>query len=360
MNLPPAPRAPRNQADGLPPAPQLPSDAPAGARSDDDPRRPAFTEWVVANRAGHQISRLIFIFRAPGCGHARRPEGGCTMCGFSALTGHPAAITGDDLVAQLENWLDRTTLPDDLGEIDLYNSGSFFADDEMPPPARDRVLRRLAGLGSSRLRILVESRPEFITPDRVRPATRLFRPGQLEVGIGLETIDDRLREQVIRKGFGHSEFARAVAVLADAGAGLLVNVLLKPPGVADDRTAIAEAVATASYVFDTSRRRQIPARVALQPVFVAPGTWLAAELAAGRYRPPTLPTVAAAAAAIRRLGPVTVGLSDEGPAPHLAPAGCQRCDQPLRAALRRFNATDDPAPLATFTCPCQDGPVAPR
>ena len=65
-----------------------------------DPRKPAWVERVPTRVAGKPSTRLIFIFRAPGCAYARRPGGGCTNCGFGPMTFEDIPWTPADLMAQ--------------------------------------------------------------------------------------------------------------------------------------------------------------------------------------------------------------------------------------------------------------------
>jgi len=295
--------------------------------------------------------RLIFIFRAPGCAYARRPEGGCTNCGFTSMTFQSDSWSPADLIAQADSVFGAPAAFEGIGEVDLYNSGSFYADAEMPPEVRSHLLGMLGRAGIPR--ILVESRPEFITAERIAESRRLLPNSFLEVGIGLESSDEVIREQFIRKGFGLPECERAVKVLAAGGAGLLVNVLLKPLGVADDTAAVADAVNTGKYIFRLAKRLALPVRVALQPVFVAPGTPLEREFFEGRYLPPSLWAVVETVIRMSRSGEVVVGLSDEGLGPKRTPAGCGACDLRIRDALREFNRTGSTGPLQSLSCDCR-------
>lgn len=318
-----------------------------------DPRKPAWIERVPARVSGKPTTRLIFIFRAPGCAYARRPEGGCTMCGFGSMTFGAESWSPADLIAQVESVFAAPGVLDGIGEVDLYNSGSFFADGEMPPDVRTHVLGILGKAPIAR--VLVESRPEFITPERIADSRRLLPNALLEVGIGLESSNDTIREKFINKGFGLPEFERAAGVLASCGAGLLVNVLLKPIGIFDDAAAVADSVNTGRYIFDLAKRLDLPARVALQPTFIAPGTPLEQEFIAGRYGPVSLWAVVETVLALAPFGETVVGLSDEGLEPKRVPGGCGRCDQAIRDALREFNRSGETATLRAISCPCRPG-----
>ncbi|MBF0502336.1 MAG: hypothetical protein HQM09_19505 [Candidatus Riflebacteria bacterium] len=237
-----------------------------------------------------------------------------------------------------------------IGEVDLYNSGSFFADEEMPPEVRTHVFKCLGSFPLSR--VLVESRPEFITSERVEEARRLLGNIPLEVGIGLESADDDIRERFIRKGFDRSAFESASAVLSETGAGMVVNILLKPLGL-EESAAVDDAVSTGRYVFELAGRLGLSTRVALQPVFVAPGTPLETEFLAGRYLPPNLWSVVEVVRRLHCMGETVVGLSEEGLEPKRSPAGCGKCDGIIRQALRDYNRTKNINIFDSLNCSCR-------
>jgi radical SAM enzyme (TIGR01210 family) len=230
-------------------------------------------------------------------------------------------------------------------EVDLYNSGSFLADDEVPPAARDAILARIAAVPSVR-HVLVEARPEHVTADKVEALVRALPGRSIAVGIGLETADDAIRA-AMRKGFTAADFARAARVLADAGVGLLAYVFLKPPGLTEDE-ARRDASATLAWLVDRHPRGSL--HVALQPAFVARGTDLECEFLAGRYTPPSLWTVARVVAEAPEGLALHVALWDEGLSDGRVAAGCDACTPRLRAALEAYNATGDRSALAGLAC----------
>ena len=317
---------------------------------------PAGTELSRAWIRGRPGTRLMVILRAPGCQYALK-TGGCTNCGFLHLTTRGAPVSSEDLVAQMDAAL--ATHADHLEGVhgvDLYCSGSFFCDDEIPASARKRLL----GMAVSRLpalrRVMVESRPEYIDADRLEQARAALAPVRLEVGVGLETVDNAVRLHRIKKGFSLHGFEKAAARVAEAGATLVVHLLLKPMGCTSDREAFDDVLDSARYLLDLRRRLNLPLRVALEPTFVPDGTPLYDAWRDGRYAPPSLWTAARAATAMSRLGlAVHVGLCDEGlPTDGRVPGGCPRCTEPLTRALQRFNGDQQPAPLDAQSCPCAE------
>jgi len=84
--------------------------------------------------------------------------------------------------------------------ITVFNGGSFF---ELPlavvemlkPLARGRVLD-------------IETRPEFLSISSVSTILRILEPSRLVVRVGLEVFDERIRNEVLRKGIPQSEIHR--------------------------------------------------------------------------------------------------------------------------------------------------------
>ena len=312
--------------------------------------KPAWVERASAWLGGQATTRLIFIFRAIGCAYARRREGGCTMCGFQTMTTGGVPVAAGDLIAQFETVFADPKALEGVAEVDLYNSGSFLSDPEIAPEVRAHVLGRLGKTAVRR--VLIESRPEFIRSENLAAARASLGEKELEVGIGLESADDRVREVLVRKGFGRADFERAVGLLAGAKARLLVYLIVKPQGLSEAE-AVEDAVASARYVFGVAARHGVPARAALQPVFVAPGTALEQEFLAGRYRPPSLWSVVEVVRRAHPFGELLVGLSDEGLEPHMVPSGCEKCTGALRAALAAYNRSRDLAVFAGLDCACR-------
>ena len=321
-------------------------------------RDPAGVELNPVSVDGVSGLRLMVILRAPGCIFALR-TGGCTNCGFwHHLTTGGEPVAAEDLVTQLQVALEQHR--DQLSkviELDLFCSGSLLADQEVPPAARVGLLSLCASLPALR-RVVVESRPEYISAAAVEPLVSALGPSgaRLEVAIGLETADDELRRERIRKGFTLAQFEQAAGVLAGLDVALGVYLLLKPMGTGEEE-AVRDVLASGRYLAALARRRCLDLRVALEPTFVPEGTPLHRELVAGRYRPPSLWSVVLVTRALAGMGlRVHVGLSSEGLPGDSVPAGCPECTDRLRGGLAVFNQTQR-AEALELTCACMDVPV---
>jgi radical SAM enzyme (TIGR01210 family) len=307
-------------------------------------------EWGSSRVDGERARRLMLILSAPGCEYARN-DGGCTNCSFPRLHGTGAPVTKDDLLAQLEAALATAPRGEAPLRVDLFNSGSFFNPGEIPEEAQRGMLARLAAVSNLK-RVLVESRPSYVTAARVKEAADAVGSGRLEIGIGLESASEEIRERRIRKGFTWEEFARAAEEMRDGGARLMVYVLLKPMDTTEAE-AIDDSISTIGRIFELSSGLSLPARVALEPCFVGPGTVLEAAFREGRYRPPWLWSVIEVLRRTAGSGEIQVGLSDEGLAPEEVAHNCGLCSARIREALARFNDTGDLAPLLAEDCPCR-------
>ncbi len=329
----------------------------------DEHLHPASAETGPAWVKGRPSRRLLVVLRAPGCSYALR-TGGCTVCGFTAhLSTRGEAVSAAELRAQLHAAIEAHAAErSQIEHLDLYCSGSFFNDEEIPAPARALLLELAARELPALRTLLVDTRPEFVTGGALAAAraalAREGAPIALEVAIGLESADDEVRNRLIRKGFSFASFVRAAEALAGAGASLAVYLLLKPPGL-DDEAAIADVVASGRALRALSDRLGLRVRAALEPTLVVEGTPLHDEHRAGRYRSPSLWAAVRAALGLAELGlPVHVGLSDEGLPVADRPRGCPACERALREALAAFNRSQDPAPLRALDCACQREPAA--
>jgi radical SAM enzyme (TIGR01210 family) len=111
-------------------------------------------------------------------------------------------------------------------QIKLYNAGSFFDPDAIPPEDDEAIARLVSGVD----RVIVESHPAFLAGVHGDRCLR-FRdmlPGTLEVAMGLETAHPGVLAR-LNKGMTPDSFHRAAEFLAQNGIALRVFILLRPP-----------------------------------------------------------------------------------------------------------------------------------
>lgn len=317
--------------------------------------RPAFHRISPVNINGAPAKRLMIVLRTRGCEYAAKNHGGCTVCGFAnhALPD----ITDADILAQLAWALEEVSLAG-VDEIDLLTLGSFLNENEISGRARADLLGMIAQLDGIR-RVSFESRSEYVSVAKLEECQRILGGRIVEFGIGLESADDRVRNHVIRKGLSRDSFERVAAALAQAGLDLLVYLLIKPPHLSEDE-AISDAAASVDYVSRVAARHDLRARMALEPVFVAPNTELERIFLRGEYRLVNLWSVVEVILRTHRMGNLFVGLSDEDLSRNRTAGSCPRCQERLIDEIERFNHTLDVSRLRELDCQCRAAYLADR
>lgn len=289
----------------------------------------------------------MVVLRTRGCEFAKR-TGGCTVCGF--LNHADDEVDDDAIVAQLESSLTELELTG-VEELDLLTLGSFLNDNEVSPTLRQRLLERVARELRLR-RVSFESRAEYVHLDELQRCKSLLGDRHVELGIGLESADDRVRNELVRKALSRRAFLDVIDLVARAGLDLLVYLLVKPPGL-DERAAIDDAVASAEYVFRAARERGVRARVAFEPIFICENTELETLYTASKYRLVNLWSVVEVIRRSHGQGEVFIGLSDEDLSQRRLPQSCELCRDDIVAAVERYNATQSLDVFADLDCECR-------
>jgi radical SAM enzyme (TIGR01210 family) len=276
------------------------------------------------------------------------------MCDYLAHAVPPERLRlrGEHLLQQLDDALASPLARPPVDQIDLLTLGSFFHPREVDAEARRMLLGRVARQPGVR-RVLVESRAAYITAAALRDARECLTPRQqLEVGLGVESANEAVRNGILNKGLGWDEVERVVRTCAAAEVGFLAYLLVKPHGLSEAE-ALADAVVSARQVAALCRAAGAAFRIAFEPVFVTRNTVLNDFYQRGEYRCCSLWTVVEVLRRCHGLGTLFVGLSDEGLAGGRVPRNCPACDSRVRDALEQFNAEQDPAVFEDLDCGCR-------
>jgi archaeosine synthase beta-subunit len=296
-------------------------------------------QWVEAEAIGSErVRAFVLILRTRGCYWA--DVKGCSMCGYSKDTLGRSA-TPEELTEQLERALARYA---DEPVVKIYTSGSFLDDREVDPASRSAMVSAFSGRAR---RLLFETLPEFVEPDRIGPLREAFA-GELEVALGLESTDPTVLGRFVNKGSSPSEYLAAADRLASLGVRRKAYLLLKPPylteseAVADVERSIREAAAH----FDA---------MSVNPVHIQNGTVVEWLYHRGRYRPPWLWSLVD----VLRTGATTRGASRLVSFPTAGglargPHNCGTCDARVLAAIEEASLSQDFAPLDELDCACRN------
>ena len=178
-----------------------------------DPRIPYASLWEEEIGASGDLVPTATLFLTN-----RECPYRCLMCDLWKNT-LDSRVPAGAIPAQIAWALER--LPT-ARQIKLYNAGSFFDDQAIPPEDDAEIARLVAGFE----RVIVECHPSLVG-DRCLHFARRLR-GKLEVALGLETAHAPTLER-LNKRFTVADFRRSAALLRDNDIDLRVFLLLRPP-----------------------------------------------------------------------------------------------------------------------------------
>ncbi|MHC1566809.1 MAG: archaeosine biosynthesis radical SAM protein RaSEA [Candidatus Syntropharchaeia archaeon] len=276
------------------------------------------------------IKSVTIILRTVGCAWRK-----CLMCGYH--TDCAPGMGHAEIMHQFR--LAKKKFPDEEFIVKIYTSGSFFDEREISIETREEIMKQL-GADKRVKKLIVESRPEFLTPEKIERGVELLQ--SFEVGIGLETSNDVIRERCIKKGFNFLDFLHASEMVRKCGAEVRVYLLLKPPFLSE-KEAVEDII---NSVRDVSPYADI---VSINPCNVQDGTFLKGMWRLGDYRPPWLWSVVEV---LRKTEGVVIS-DPVGAGSKRGPHNCGRCDREVARAIREFSISQERKVLESLDCECR-------
>ncbi|MFJ2478179.1 radical SAM protein [Streptomyces sp. NPDC087659] len=292
---------------------------------------------------GRLVGRKKVILMSGGCSVPT-----CTMCPFTNENnyGLEGAASRDGLLDQVRATLTRTDAEPAYEVLSLYNDGSFFAPKEVPRDVQVEIARLVAAAGVGRL--VVESLPQFVTERVLAPFVEALGEVRLEIGIGLQSADELVRETLVNTRISQVSFERALKAMCGLGVDPKIYLMVKPPFLTDGE-AVTDVVQSVDYLTGLG-----VAGMTLCPTRVSRNT-VAWELwQAGLYTAPNLWTVVEAIRRVHerlavRVACVNLRGSDFE---SVFPDACEACADKVVDALMRFGETGNPSDLPE-DCTCR-------
>ncbi len=285
---------------------------------------------------------LFLVLYTRACRWAR-----CLGCNLSAAESQ-FEVPFNDMMKQVDQVFDFLLSPEqkeNLKKIILSNNGSVLDEVTFSTTALLYFVAKM-NMNCPHISVLtLETRPEYVDMAELEVLHRALQEGKtptnLELAIGFEAFDDKIRNDHFRKGLNINTFESMVKKIARYGFKLKCYFMLKPvPGLSEEK-AIEDIIKGIDYLDSISQQYSIEINMHLNPTFVAQGTVLETEFRKGNYQPPKLESVqqAALAAEEKRIS-LYLGLNDEGLA---VPGGSfkREGDEELLEKLHQFNRTGD-------------------
>jgi len=253
------------------------------------------------------------------------------------------------IMKQVSSVLDDELTDDEkasIREVFLSNNGSIFDRRSMPAAALLYACSMLVHNLPKLNRIVFETRAEFVDPSILSLLRETLdacgRRIEIEIAIGVEIFDERLRNKAYHKGLSNSNLEKAVTSIVEAGVHLRCYFMYRPLPEMTPETAAADIRLAADFLdkfVDSAGGSQITMH--LNPTYVAVGTDLERSFSDGKYRPVQLTEVENLLATMAGHGiDIYVGLNDEGLA---VPGGSFLTpgSEEVIGRLKRFNRTRD-------------------
>ena len=271
-----------------------------------DTTRPLF-HWYVDCAQGKE---LIFALYTRPCRY-----GHCSFCALPSMSIGGEVVSAKDIERQIDYVLSQHT-PEELDEVakvSVYTASSSL--DQECLPTRSLLYLALRVCDLPRLELLsLETRAEYVEDWELKALRAVFADRvTIEVGIGYETHDPVLRNDVLGKGLEVEELHALMQLLAENEARLKAYLMLKPHHSLTEEQGVVEAVDGLAELAGLGERYGVTVSVHLNPTYIAEGCRLTDELVEHGYEPPELSSVIEVVLDAKRRGlAIYVGLDDEG------------------------------------------------
>lgn len=304
-------------------------------------------------RVGHlnnqPVRRIVIYLRSTGCEWVKK-TGGCTMCGFYGVTAHGGKIPEDAYISQFNHILNKIDL-NDYPIVCIYNDGNMLNENELPITALEKIFRMINKYNKVK-KVVIESRIEYATDDRVQRILRNMDGKKLEIAFGFETSNQEIMKLCINKGFSLNNFNHFYPHLHQAGISIRPLLLLKPPFLTEGE-AIADVLSTVDYLFE----RGI-VDIDLEVTTVQKNTVVHQLWANNLYRPPWLWSIVEILLKCKNkyqdrlhfyISPWEYSIASIDKV-----RNCGKCDKRLKECINLYNQNFDTTVFEDLECSCKD------
>lgn len=295
----------------------------------------------------HKTENELIVILPVGCYWAKRSEGGCAYCGYQKfLDDALEKFEPVKYIDILKNELDKQEEP--VHRLSFFVGGSFF---EINRAERLELLNYLNDYNDIK-EVYIESRPELITEDNIKELKDIIKDKQLSVAIGLETSNEKIRNEVHKKGVDEKTFLKALNILKNVGVKSLIYVFVKPPlENITDKQAFEEAYETIKYCFDNGADM-----IELECGYIVENSKMHQLYLDGKYSPLKLWTIQELLLESIELGkgPVRLAYFSDTPKPIDGPKNCDKCSDQFFEMFDEYRKTMDTSILKKqINCDCK-------
>ncbi|WP_300156095.1 hypothetical protein [Solidesulfovibrio sp.] len=297
---------------------------------------------------GKQVKRIIFYLRGVGCSWCKLDYGGCSMCGhYHGTTKSGLMPEGSHLQQFISEYIkyDFKEFP----IVCIYNAGSILSREEMCDHDLAEILKIVESNNHIK-HVIIESRPEFITENVLQVMAELLKSTSAEIGMGLESVSEVVRDLCINKGFSFNDYTKAAELVKKYKIKMLTYITVKPLFL-----TIKESI---SDVVESLRKlRNLTDVVSLEPTSIQKWTLVDYFYSQGIYRIPSgwilKDIIEEIKENIEDLGfELRIGGFEFYPTPQLYVSNCYRCNGDLYKAINSFNVSKSIDEMLSLECEC--------
>ncbi len=287
---------------------------------------------------GKVVDAYVIIFRTRGCSWAFKS--GCTMCGYFNDSMWEK-VSDKDLLKQFDASIENYS-----GEkfVKIFTSGSFLDDSEIKPKVRNEILSRLSETAE---KVSVESRPEYITDDKLSDIKDIFQSKTFEIGIGLETANDFVREHAINKGFAFDDYKKAAKTLKKYNFKLKTYVLIKPPFLTE-KESIEDSISTVDKI------KTYTDTVSFNPTNVQRNTVVEYLWKRKQYRSAWLWSIVEILKQSKKTTDARIKCDIAGGGSIRGAHNCRECDRKFLDAIAEFSLSQNVKVFNDLDCECKE------
>jgi radical SAM enzyme (TIGR01210 family) len=288
---------------------------------------------------GKVVDTFVIIFRTQGCSWALKS--GCSMCGYFNDSMWQK-VSDNDLLSQFNIVMDSYS---DQKFVKIFTSGSFLDDKEITPRVRKEILKKL---GYTTSKISVESRPEYITDKILTDIKKIADIQNFEIGIGLETANDSIRNNYLNKGFTFDDYKKAARTLKKYDMKVKTYVLIKPPFLTE-KESINDSIDTVDKI------KKITNSISFNPTNVQRKTFVNYLWQRKKYRPAWFFSVAEIIIESKKIAPdVFIKCDIAGGGSNRGAHNCKNCDRMYLNAISEFSLNQDTKVFEGLNCDCNE------
>jgi len=239
--------------------------------------------WIKEDRLLEKKGKeFAIILRTKGCSWALGDFGGCSMCGYiqdSTIENIDQLHIIKQFNYAVQEKIDEITSNEDDFIIKIYNSGSFFDDTEISEDVREHIFKKIAEIPKIK-EVVIESRVDYITNEKLKKMRNILKNKYIEVAIGLETVNDYIRNKYINKGLKFKDFLEVIRLCKNNDVGIRAYLLFKPPFL-NEQTAIEDCANSIKKLAELKINT-----ISINPLNIQKNSLVEYLFYQNRYRPP--------------------------------------------------------------------------